>query len=46
MVEFVELVPTKIIGSTNIDAGQDNNIVEFHEEVQDIRNMAIRKKKI
>jgi hypothetical protein len=46
MVEFVELIPTKIIGSTNIDAWQDNNIVVFEEEVQDIRNMATRKKKI
>jgi hypothetical protein len=46
MVEFVEPVPTKIIGSTNIDAGQDNNIVVFEEEVQDIRNMATREKKI
>jgi len=45
MVEFVEPIPTKITGLTNIDARQDNNIVVFEEEVQERRNKATGKKK-
>lgn len=45
MVEFVEPIPTKITGLTNIDVRQDNNIVVSEEEVQNRRNKATRKKK-
>lgn len=46
MVERVELVLTKEARFANINAEQDNSIVVSKEEIQDIRNKAIGKRKL
>jgi hypothetical protein len=46
MVECVELVLTKEAKFANIDAKLDNNIVVCEEEISDIRNEAIGKRKL
>ncbi len=46
MVEFVEVVPTKITRLANTDAGKDNNIIFSKEEFQDIKKRVVGKKKV
>jgi hypothetical protein len=46
MVELVELVMTKKARFANIDAKHHNNIVVFEEEIQDMKNKAIVKRKL
>jgi len=46
MVERVELVLTKEARFVNINAKYDNDIVVSKEEIQDIRNKALGKRKL
>ncbi len=46
MVEFVEVVPTKITRLANTDAGKDNNIIFSKEEFQNIKRRVVGKKKV
>jgi hypothetical protein len=46
MVEPIELVLTKEARFANIDAERNNNIVVSKEEIQDMKNKAIGKRKL
>jgi len=46
VVEFVEVVPTKITRLANTYAGKDNNIIFSKEEFQDIKRRVVGKKKV
>lgn len=45
IVEFVKVIPIEATRLANIGAGQNNNIVVFEVEVQDIQSKVARKKK-